>query len=77
MKKIYILALLLYANTWKLNNPSKPVDLFFEHLIMQNALKCISRWLEDFTKHSSFSDICKVHGNAEFLGANVFMGIVL
>ena len=34
-------------------------------------------WLEDFTEYSSFSDICKVHGDVKFLGANVFMGIVL
>ena len=56
---------------------SMPVDVFFGQPIIQTLLKCISRWLEDFTKYSSFSDICKVHGDVKFFGANVFMGIVL
>ena len=48
----------------------------FGQPITQTLLKGISRWLEDLTKYSSFSDICKVHGDAKFLGANIFMGIV-
>ena len=63
--------------TYRGPRPSIPVDVFFGQPITQTLLKCISKWLEDFTKYSSFSDICKVHGDAKFLGANVFMGIVL
>ena len=63
--------------TYRGSRPSIPVDVFFGQPITQTLLKCISKWLEDFTKYSSFSDICKDHGDVKFLGANVFVGIVL
>ena len=43
---------------------------------MNNIEVVYDIWLEDFTEYSSFSDICKVHGDVKFLGANIYMGIV-
>ena len=36
----FIKALLLYVCIWKLNRPSKPVDIFFGHPLTQTALPC-------------------------------------
>ena len=42
-----------------------------------NNIEVYDILLEDFKENYSFSDICKVHGDAKCIGANVFMGIVL